>query len=52
MNTIKVFDKEGKKLINSKDIICPECKESIRIDINERKVVLEGCKNNHKKNYQ
>ena len=34
--------------IYSKDIICPECKESILIDIKDFKINLYGCKNNHK----
>jgi len=35
-------------LIRSKDIICPECGEDIKIKINNYKISLFGCKNNHK----
>jgi len=34
-------------IIRSKNIICPECKESIRIKIEDYKIKLFGCKNNH-----
>jgi len=34
-------------LIKSKDIICPECKENIRIKIEDYKIKLYECKNNH-----
>ena len=37
---------EKSKLI-SKDIICPECKENILIDIKDFKINMHGCKNNH-----
>ena len=56
-------DKENKKLvvlvkdakekscdnskIKSKNIICPKCNESIRIDIKNNSINLFGCKNNH-----
>ena len=33
--------------IISKEIICPECKENIFIEINEYKINLYNCKNNH-----
>ena len=32
----------------SKEVICPECKENILIKINEYKISLYNCKNNHK----
>jgi hypothetical protein len=35
------------KFIKSKDIICPECKENIRIKIEDYKIKLYECKNNH-----
>ena len=35
------------KEIISKDIICPICKENILIDINDYKINLNECKNNH-----
>ena len=42
---------EGNKLsdiIKSKNVICPECKETISIDIIDYKINLYGCKNGHK----
>ena len=33
--------------IKSKNIICPECKENIRLKIVDYKIKLFGCKNNH-----
>ena len=52
MNII-VFDNliETKKteIIKSKNIICPECKENIRMNINEYKINLLKCKNGHNK---
>ena len=51
MNIIinKKNEDNNKKIeIYSKDIICPECKESILIDIKDFKINLYGCKNNHK----
>ena len=35
------------KEIPSKEIICPECKENILIDIDNFKVHFHDCKNNH-----
>ena len=35
------------KEIISKDIICPECKENILIDINNFHINFHDCKNNH-----
>ena len=37
------------KIISSKNIICPVCKESIKIRIKEYKIDLYDCKNGHKK---
>ena len=34
-------------IIKSKNIICPECKENIRIKIEDYKIKLYGCKKNH-----
>ena len=34
-------------IIKSKYIICPECKENIRIKINDYKIKLYDCKNGH-----
>ena len=51
MNVI-VFEneiqKEKKNMIKSKNIICPECKENIKMDIIDYKVNLFECKNGHK----
>ena len=35
------------KEIASKEIICPNCKENALLDINNFKINLYGCKNNH-----
>ena len=49
---ILVYDIEERKLnermINAKDIICPECKENIKIKILNYKIFFYGCKNEHK----
>ena len=37
------------KFAKSKDIICPECKESCRIKTENFKISLFGCINNHTK---
>ena len=42
--------KENKDIIKSKNIICPQCKENIRIKINDYKIYLYDCKNGHKIN--
>ena len=34
-------------IIKSKEIICPKCKENILIKIDEYKINLFNCKNNH-----
>ena len=38
---------ERDKRILSKEIICPECKENIRINISNYKIKLFECKNGH-----
>ena len=43
-------DEEEESLIKSKYIICPECKESARILINDYKIEIFECKNGHKIN--
>ena len=44
----EVMNEDIDKII-SKEIICPECKENILIDIKDNfKFCLSGCKNNHK----
>jgi len=35
-------------IIKSKNIICPECKENINMDIKDYKINLYDCKNGHK----
>ena len=37
----------NERIVNSKEIICPICKESIKIRIKEYKINLYGCKNGH-----
>ena len=53
MNII-VIDKEktteNKSKIKSKNIICPECKEDIKMNVKNYKINLFGCKNNHQIN--
>ena len=43
------MDQES-SLKKSKYIICPECKESARIDVNNFKFEIFGCKNGHQTN--
>ena len=40
-------DSNENKVIVSKDVICPECKENALINFNKYKINLHGCKNNH-----
>ena len=40
--------KPKEKVMKSKNIICPECQENIRIEIKDFKINLYGCKNRHK----
>ena len=49
INIIVSSNNEIKKnnIINSKYIKCPECNENIRIKINDYKISLYDCKNNH-----
>ena len=53
INTIvnkKNDEKNNQILILSKEIICPQCKENILLDIKDFKINLQGCKNGHKIN--
>ena len=53
MNILVINNNENNndiKPIISKEIICPECKENILMDINNFKINLKGCKNNHIQN--
>ena len=43
-------NQERHSLKKSKYIICPKCKESARISINNYKIEIYGCKNGHKTN--
>ena len=45
MDTIP--EKEKDFFLNSKQIICPECKENIRISIDDFKIRLYDCINSH-----
>ena len=38
---------EKKNIIKSKEILCPECNESIRMNISNYKIRLYNCKNRH-----
>ena len=42
-------NKEKEKVIISNEIICPECKENILLNIENYKINLYECKNEHKK---
>ena len=48
---ILVYDTEieikEKDIIKSNNIICPECKENIKMEIKDYKINLYGCKNKH-----
>ena len=46
-NLIDIKEQET-DIIKSKYIICPECKEHIRIDIKDYKINLHNCKKGHK----
>ena len=47
---IKVeIERDEKEEVNYKNIICPECKEKIKMEIKNYKINLFDCKNNHKK---
>ena len=55
MSIIVVNYKESEKIINqkkSRNIICPECKQNIRIKIDDKKISLYNCRNGHKKEYK
>ena len=41
---------ENDNFIKSKEIICPKCFENCRIQFNDFKITLYGCKDNHKIN--
>ena len=47
VNLVDEEENINNNLIKSKNIICPICKESIRIKIEDYKIRLYGCKNNH-----
>ena len=51
---ILVFDENenniNEKIKESKEIICPECKENILINLNDYKINLFDCKNGHNYN--
>ena len=40
-------DMKSDNIIKSKEIICPECKENIFIELKDFKINLTGCKNGH-----
>ena len=44
----EIEEEEVKDIIKSKDIICPICGESIKIDIKDYKLTLLKYKNKHK----
>ena len=48
-NNIKV--EKNYSIIQSKEIICPECKENCLLSINYHSIDLYGCKNKHENNH-
>ena len=42
------FEVKEKDIIKSKNIICPECKENMKMEIKDYKINLYDCKNGHK----
>ena len=45
---VNKIDKDiNENIIKSKEVICPECKESILINIKDYKINLNKCKNGH-----
>ena len=48
---ILVYDKKraiiNNSIVKSKEIICPKCYENCRIKMNNYKIILYGCKNEH-----
>ena len=53
MSVLVIINKSSSSInegiIKSKEVICPECKESCLIDIQNYKVNLHSCKNGHSK---
>ena len=48
---VNIFsDIEHDIIVDSKEVICPLCKDSCRIKFDQGKIILFNCKNNHKKN--
>ena len=45
---IIVLEIKDEDIIKSKNIICPICKENIKMDIKDYKINLFGCKNRHR----
>jgi hypothetical protein len=45
------FEIQKENKIKSKNIICPICKENIKMDIKDYKINLYECKNGHKRKY-
>ena len=46
---VEINKKEpNKNIIESEEIICPECKESILVKIEDCKIRMYKCRNNHK----
>ena len=43
------IDNNNENILLSKEIICPECKENILMNINDYKINLNGCPNEHQK---
>ena len=46
--TIQVLEIKNEDIIRTKNIVCPTCKENIKMDIKDYKINLYDCKNGHK----
>ena len=51
VNSIETETDKEKLLKKTKEIICPECKDSCKIDMDDYVLSLFGCKGKHEKDY-
>ena len=51
VNSIETETDKEKLLKKTKEIICPECKETCKIDMDDYVISLFGCKEKHEKDY-
>ena len=50
VNDLTENSETNQKIIKSKNVICPTCKESTKIEFKNYQITLSDCKNNHKIN--